>query len=74
MFEDIFGDLINEGSDTKTDGIEGCHETDCNGCDGCAAGVSADIPAQAHWDATGDMWSTKSEVFNNDDSPKIWSV
>lgn len=36
--------------------------------------IQPDVPAQTCWDASGDMWSTKSETWNNESHEKLWSV
>jgi len=67
MFEDIFGDLLNEEPKCDCDKCE-------NGDSGCAAPVQTDIPAQSHWTAEEDLWSTKSETWNNESHEKLWAV
>jgi len=71
MFEDL---LSGNEENVVPDSPVPCSPEDCGGCQDCLGSVQADIPAQSHWDATGDMWSVKDQVFNNDDSPKIWSA
>lgn len=61
MFEDMLGgfeDLLNNEPEKTNDSIPETPVT----------------LAQDSWNDVGEPWSVKSELFNNDDSPRLWEV